>query len=101
MTADDHAKLLERWQHAGDEVARHDDAQQARLREAVGAAEAAVLQVVASSEEPPSPTRVLELLARGRNGITQAAAALAIQRLVARGQLRLKADASLERAELA
>ena len=101
MTPDEHAALLERWQQAGDEVARHDDAQQARLQEAVGAAEAAVLEVVASYEEPLSPTRVLELLARRRNGVTQAAAALAIQRLVARGKLRLTPDASLERAELA
>lgn len=96
MSPEEHAGLLERWRQAGDDVARHDDAQQARLREQVGNAEAAVLEVVQASEEPPSPTRVLELLARRRNGVTQAAGALAIQRLVARGRLRLTADAALE-----
>jgi hypothetical protein len=96
MTREEHAALLERWQHAGDEVAAHDEAQETRLQESVSVAEAAVLQVVKDSEEPPSPTRVLELLARQRNGITQAAGALAIQRLVSRGQLRLTSDATLE-----
>jgi hypothetical protein len=96
MTPDEHAAVRERWQQAGDAVAAHDDAQQARLRDAVGAAETAVLEVVSASQEPPSPTRVLELLARRRNGVTQSAGALAIQRLVARGQLRLTSDASLE-----
>jgi len=96
MTPDEHAALLERWQRAGDDVARHDEAQQARLREQIGDAEAAVLEVVRHSEESPSPTRVLEILARRRNGVTQAAGALAIQRLVARGQLRLTDDAGLE-----
>jgi hypothetical protein len=96
MMPDEHAALLERWQRAGDEVVRHDEAQQARLRDAVGAAEAAVLEVVGASTESPSPSRVLELLARRGNGVTQAAGALAIQRLVASGQLRLTPDASLE-----
>lgn len=101
MTADEHSALLARWEHAGDEVSRHDDAQQKRLRENVGAAEAAVLDVVSASTEPPSPTRVLELLARRSNGVTQAAGALAIQRLVASGQLRLTSDASLQLAQAA
>jgi hypothetical protein len=77
-------------------VAAHDEAQQARLHDAVDTAEQAVLEVVGAAGEPPSPTRVLELLARRRNGVTQSAGALAIQRLVARGQLRLTSDASLE-----
>lgn len=87
--------VLERWQQAGEEVAAHDVAQQSRLREQVDTAEQAVLEVVSESAEPPSPTRVLELLARRRNGVTQAAGALAIQRLVGRGQLKLASDASL------
>jgi len=99
MTPEEHAAMRERWQQAGDEVARHDDDQQERLREAVGLAENAVLEVVSKAEEPQSPTRVLELLARRRNGVTQSAGALAIQRLIARGQLRLTAEASLELAE--
>jgi hypothetical protein len=99
MTPDERATLLERWQRAGDDVARHDEAQQARLREQIGSAEAAVLEVVKNSEEPVSPTRVLELLARRRNGVSQSAGALAIQRLVARGELRLTSDAALELAQ--
>ncbi len=77
-------------------MAAHDDAQQARLREQIGNAEAAVLEVVSASDDPPSPSRVLELLARRRNGVTQSAGALAIQRLVAHGRLRLTAQAALE-----
>lgn len=96
MTPDEQTALRERWQQAGDQVARHDEAQQARLRDAVGAAEIAVLELVGASQDPPSPTRVLELLARRRNGVTQSSGALAIQRLVARGKLRLTSDASLE-----
>ena len=96
MTPDERAALLERWRQAGDDVARHDEAQQVRLREQVSDAEVAVLDIVRNSEEPPSPTRVLELLARRRNGVTQSASALAIQRLIARGQLRLTTNASLE-----
>jgi len=101
MTPDERAALLERWQRAGDDVARHDEAQQARLREQVGSAEAAVLEVVRISDEPPSPTRVLEVLARRRNGVSQSAGALAIQRLVARGELRLTSDAALELSQAA
>jgi hypothetical protein len=101
MTPDEHAALLEQWRSVGEEVAQHDDAQQARSQEAVSNAEAAVLEVVRASDESPSPTRVLELLARRRNGISQAAGALAIQRLVARGELRLTTDASLELPEAA
>jgi hypothetical protein len=101
MTANEHAALLESWRQAGDDVARHDEAQQARLWEQVGKAEAAVLEVVRASGEPPSPTHVLELLARRRNGVTQSAGALAIQRLVARGQLLLTPDAALELAQAA
>jgi len=96
MTPDERAAVRERWQQAGDQVAEHDAAQQTRLRDQVGAAERAVLEVVGQSSEAPSPTRVLELLARRRNGVTQSAGALAIQRLVSRGQLRLTSDASLE-----
>jgi hypothetical protein len=96
MTRDERAAVRERWQQAGDQVAAHDEAQQARLYDAVDAAERAVLEVVGAAGEPPSPTRVLELLARRRNGVTQSAGALAIQRLVARGQLRLTSDASLK-----
>lgn len=96
MTAEEHAALLERWQAAGNAVADHDNAQQARLREQVGNAETAVLEIVRNSDVPPSPSRVLELLARRRNGVSQAAGALAIQRLVARGELRLTSDAALE-----
>lgn len=95
MSPDERAALLERWQQAGDDVARHDDDQQDRLRQQIGSAEATVLEVVEASEELPSPTRVLELLARRRNGISQAAGALAIQRLVSRGELLLTSDASL------
>jgi hypothetical protein len=101
MTPDEQAALRERWHRAGDLVAAHDDAQQSRLRDEVGAAEHAVLEIVGASGEPPSPTRVLELLARRRNGVTQSAGALAIQRLVASGQLRLTSDASLELAPAA
>lgn len=97
MTAEEQS----RWQEAGNAVAAHDDAQQARLRDAVSAAEGAVLELVGASQEPPSPTRVLEMLARRRNGVTQSAGALAIQRLVNRGQLRLTSDASLEFAQAA
>jgi hypothetical protein len=96
MTREEHAALLERWQAAGNEVAQHDEAQQSRLQQSISAAEAAVLEVVRASAESPSPTRVLELLARRRNGVTQSAGALAIQRLVARGDLSLTSDASLE-----
>lgn len=67
----------------------------------MSSAERAVLDVVEDSSEPPTPTRVLGLLARRRNGVTQSAGALAIQRLVARGQLRLTSDASLELATAA
>jgi hypothetical protein len=96
MSTDDRTALLDRWRKAGNDVASHDEAQQARLRGEVGSAEAAVLGVVcSSSDEPPSPTHVLELLARRNNGVTQAAGALAIQRLVARGELRLTPDALL------
>jgi hypothetical protein len=101
MTPDEQTVLRQRWQQAGDQVAAHDDAQQTRLRDEVGAAERAVLEVVGASGEPPSPTRVFELLARRRNGVTQSAGALAIQRLVARGQLRPTSDASLELAPAA
>jgi hypothetical protein len=101
MAHGEHAALIERWERAGDEVSDHDDAQVTRLREAVGAAEAAVLEVVGASTESPTPTRVLELLARRGNGVSQAAGALAIQRLVARGELRLTSDASLELAQVA
>lgn len=96
MTPDERTAVRERWEEVGNEVAAHDDAQQTRLRDAVGVAEQAVLEVVGDSREPPSPTRVLELLARRRNGVTQSAGALAIQRLVGRGQLRLTSDAALE-----
>jgi hypothetical protein len=96
VSPDEHAAVVERWRQAGEEVAAHDDQQRSRLRDQVGAAERAVLEVVEASAEPPSPTRVLELLARRRNGVTQSAGALAIQRLVARGRLRLTSDASLE-----
>jgi hypothetical protein len=96
MTPDERAAVRERWQQAGDQVAAHDEAQVARLRDAVDTAERTVLEVVGEAREPPTPTRVLELLARRRNGVTQSAGALAIQRLVARGQLRLTSDASLE-----
>lgn len=95
MAPDEAAAVRERWQLAGDQVAAHDEAQQTRLRDAVDTAERAVLEVVGAAGEPPSPTRVLELLARRRNGVTQSAGALAIQRLVARGQLHLTPDASL------
>ena len=101
MTPEEQTAVRERWRQAGDQVAAHDDAQQTRLRDEVDAAERAVLDVVGASTEPPSPTRVLELLARRRNGVTQSAGALAIQRLVARGELRLTADASLELASAA
>jgi hypothetical protein len=101
MTPDEQAALRARWRHAGDEVARHDEAQQARLRDAVGAAETAVLAIIRTSQDPPSPTRVLELLARRRNGVTQSAAALAIQRLVDRDYLRLTSNAELELASAA
>ncbi len=73
----------------GDQVAAHDDAQQSRLRDQVSSAERAVLDVVSDSSESPTPTRVLERLARRRNGLTQSAGALAIQRLVASGRPRL------------
>lgn len=96
MTPDEQTALRKRWQRAGREVACHDEAQQETLRVAVGTAEAAVLELVGASQDPPSPTRVLELLARQRNGVTQSAGALAIQRLVDRGRLRLTSDASLE-----
>jgi hypothetical protein len=101
MTPEEQTAVRQRWQQAGDQVAAHDDAQQSRLRDQVSSAERAVLDVVADSSEPPTPTRVLELLARRRNGVTQSAGALAIQRLVARGQLRLTSDASLELATAA
>lgn len=101
MTPDEQAAVRERWQQAGDQVAAHDDAQQSRLRDQVSSAERAVLDVVQASTEPPTPTRVLELLARRRNGVSQSAGALAIQRLVSRGQLRLTSDASLELASAA
>jgi len=96
MTPDDRATVIERWRQAGTDVAAHDEAQQARLREQIGSAEAAVLKVMTDTSESPSPTRVLELLARQRVGVTQSAGALAIQRLVASGRLRLTADAALE-----
>lgn len=96
MTPEEHTAVRERWRQAGDQVAEHDAAQQTRLREQVSSAEWAVLDVVRASAEPPTPTRVLELLARRRNGVTQSAGALAIQRLVSRGQLHLTSDASLE-----
>jgi len=96
MSPEEHAVVVESWRQAGDAVAAHDDAQQRRLSDRVEAAERAVLEVVEASTEPPSPTRVLELLARRRNGVTQSAGALAIQRLVAAGRLRLTPDASLE-----
>lgn len=96
MTPDEQTAVRERWRQAGDQVAAHDDAQQNRLRDEVSSAEQAVLETVEASAEPPTPTRVLELLARRRNGVTQSAGALAIQRLVARGRLRLTPDASLE-----
>jgi hypothetical protein len=96
VSPEEHSSLIERWRRAGDDVAAHDDAQQARLREQIGSAETAVLEVVSESDEPPSPSRVLELLARRRNGVTQSAGALAIQRLVAQGRLRLTAEAALE-----
>lgn len=38
MTPDEQAAVRERWQQAGDQVAAHDDAQQTRLRNEVGAA---------------------------------------------------------------
>lgn len=101
MTPDEQTALRERWRSAGVEVARHDEAQQTRLRDAVGAAEAAVLEVIEASQDSLSPTRVLELLARRRNGVTQSAAALAIQRLVDRGYLRLTPAAELERSSAA
>jgi hypothetical protein len=96
MTTDGRAAVLERWQNAGDQVAAHDEEQQTRLRDAVDRAERAVLEVLGDAAEAPSPTRVLEVLARRRNGVTQSAGALAIQRLVSRGQVRLTSDASLE-----
>lgn len=96
MSPEERAGLLARWKQAGDDVARHDDAQQTRLREQIGTAEAAVLEVVEASQEAPSPTRVLEVLARRRNGVSQSAGALAIQRLIARGRLRLTPGAALE-----
>jgi hypothetical protein len=96
MTPDERATLIERWQQAGDDVAAHDRSQQTKLQGQVARAEAAVLEVVRDSPEPPSPTRVLEVLARRRNGVTQSAGALAIQRLVARGTLRLSSQAILE-----
>ena len=96
MTPEQNAVVLQRWRTAGEAVAQHDEAQQAKFREAVNAAEAAVFEIVSGSSEPPSPTRVLEILARRRNGVSQAAGALAIQRLVARRALRLTADASLQ-----
>lgn len=96
MTTDERATVLERWQNAGDQVAAHDVERQTRLREDVDRAERAVVEVVSNAAEAPSPTRVLEVLARRRNGVTQSAGALAIQRLVARGQVRLTSDASLE-----
>lgn len=96
MTSDERAAVRERWQNAGDQVAAHDEEQQTRLLDAVDRAERAVLEVVGDAAEAPSPTRVLELLARRRNGVTQSAGALAIQRLVARRQVRLTSDASLE-----
>lgn len=65
MTPDEQAAVRERWQQAGDQVAAHDDAQQSQLRDQVSSAERAVLDVVQASTEPPTPTRVLELLARG------------------------------------
>lgn len=101
MTPEEQTAVRERWREAGDQVAAHDEAQQSRLRDEVSSAERAVLDVVESSAEPPTPTRVLEVLARRRNGVSQSAGALAIQRLVSRGQLRLTPDASLELAPAA
>src|SRR4051794_10282548 len=51
MTPDEQAAVRERWQEAGDQVAAHDAAQQNRLRDQVGAAERAVLEVVGDSSE--------------------------------------------------
>lgn len=89
-------ELRKRWQRAGELVADHDDAERERLGRDVRAAERAIVEVVDSATEPLSPSRVLELLARQESAVRQSTGALAIQRLVARGELRLRRDALLE-----
>jgi hypothetical protein len=88
---------IERWQLAGDEMARFEDEWYARSREALLVAERTVLEVVgAHASEAPSATRVLELVARHDPPIEQAAAALAIQRLLAIGRLAFTIDSGLQ-----
>ena len=96
MTPEEQTAVLQRWQQAGSDQSPPTTMRSRPPSRPVGPAERAVLDVVGDSQEPPSPTRVLELLARRRNGVTQSAGALAIQRLVASGRLHLTSDASLE-----